>query len=164
MAKPYKDATKISIVLSVLALIGIILGLVLGSALPTMILLLPTIIYEVYRTEGRSTKLSSWLLLGVFVLELAALIFSIEFDLIEYLGVEEKWVAGYEVPLGDIKVVAPSIMAILSVVLFTRTYGKYTKWLAVIIFITSFAIIYILDSTIFERLVKFAVEEGFESI
>ncbi|MBN1332086.1 hypothetical protein JW978_04390 [Candidatus Dojkabacteria bacterium] len=145
MAKPFKDATKISVILSVIAGVGIILGLVTGYPLIPALLLVPTVAYEVYRTEGKSTTASSWLLLAVLILEIVFLVFKISINLVDYLGVEEKLIAGYEVPLGDVKVVAPTVMAILSVILFTRTYGKYTKWLSVIIFITSFAIIYLLD-------------------
>ncbi|GAG77114.1 unnamed protein product, partial [marine sediment metagenome] len=73
-------------------------------------------------------------------------------------------VGGYNVPLGDIKAVGPAIMAILSIVLFIRTRGRYTKWLAVIIFITSFAILYALDPTIFSRLLRIGIDEGLKRI
>jgi hypothetical protein len=164
MAKPYQNATAICTVLTIFAFIGAVIGLMIESPVVILVFLLPTVIYEVYRTEGESTKLSSFLLLGVFIAELLLIIFDVKFDLINYFGVEEKWIAGYEVPLGDVKVVGPTVMAVLSVVLFTRTYGKYTKWLAAVIFCASFAVIYALDSTLFERLVKFMIEEGLNRV
>jgi len=164
MAKPYRNATTIIGIMTLFAVIGIIVGLLIHSPLVILVFLLPTVIYEVYRTEGETTKLSSFVLLAIYILEIIAIVFSIDFDLIKYFGVEEKWVAGYEVPLGDIKVVGPTIMAILSVVLFTRTYGKYTKWLAAIIFFSSFAVIYALDQSLFERLIKFMIEEGLNRV
>lgn len=164
MAKPTKYATPICIVLSVIALIGIVLGLVLSSPITVMILLLPTVIYEVYRTEGKSTKASSVLLLIVLIAELLLVIFRIDFNLAEFLGESEKYIGGYLVPLGDIKMIGPTIMAVLSVILFVRTRGVYTKWLAVTIFITSFASIYILDPQAFQDLLKYGVEEGLNQV
>jgi len=164
MAKPTKYATPICLVLSLVALLGIILGLVFKSPLITMFFLLPTIIYEVYRTEGKSTKASSILLLVVVIAEMILVIFNIGFNIAEYLGVTERYIGGYLVPLGDIKIVGPIVMTVLSVILFVRTYGVYTKWLAAIIFITSFVIIYTLDPVGFSELLKYGVKEGINRI
>jgi len=164
MAKPYQHATQICIGLSILALLGIIIGIVKSSPLITIIFLLPTVIYEVYRTEGKSTKWASWGLLIVLIAEIILIVANISFDLAEFLGVAEKRVGGYNVPLGDVKVVGPAIMAVLAIILFVRTRGRYTRWLAVIIFITSFAVVYALDPTVFGRLLRFGVEEGLHQI
>jgi len=80
MAKPTKNATPICIALSVLAAVGIIIGILAKIALIPMIFLLPTIIYEIYRTEGKYTKWASWGLLGVFIGEVVLIIFNITFD------------------------------------------------------------------------------------
>jgi len=164
MAKPYKDATKICIVVTILAAIGIIVGLLTLRPIITIIFLLPAVIYEVYRTEGKSTKLAAWVLLIVFIVEIILVAANISFNLATFFGETEKWIAGHRVPLGDIKVVGPVIMAILSIILFVRTRGRYTKWLAVIIFVTCFAIVYTLDPTVFSRLVRIGVKEGLEKI
>ena len=156
MAKPYENATPICIILTVIALIGIIAGLVTKIPLIAILCLLPTVIYEVYRTEGESTKFASWGLLGVFIIELLLIIFNIQFDLATYLGVTEQYVSGYTVPLGDIKIVGPVIMAILSIILLIRTRGKYTRWLAINIIIASFALVYVMDPTIFQRYIQIA--------
>ena len=164
MAKPTKNATPICIGLSILATVGILIGIFAHSAIITMFALLPTIIYEIYRTEGRSTKWASWAILGVFVVEIIFIIFNISFDLAQFLEINEKYISGYEIPLGDIKLFGPALMAILSLILITKTRGKYTKWLAIIILISSFAIILSLDSTLFERYIKIAIEEGLNNI
>lgn len=164
MAKPTKYATPICIVLSILALLGIILGLVFSNVLVVIFLLLPAVLYEAYRTEGRSTKSSSILLLLVLIALILLIIFKVNLNLADYLGTSEGYIGGYLVPFGDIKILAPTIMAVLSVILFIRTRGIYTRWLAVVIFITSFAIIYIIDPTIFSQLMKFGVEEGLEQV
>jgi len=164
MAKPYQYATPICLVLSLLAGLGIILGLSASNPLIIVLFLLPTILYEVYRTEGASTKLASWGLLIVFVLEILFIVGNINFDLASFLGTSQRYLAGHMVPLGDIKVVGPTIMAILSAVLFKRTRGRYTRWLAVIIFVSSFAIVYALDPTVFARLLKFGIKEGLDKV
>ena len=74
MAKPTKYAPMICIILSILAVVGIILSLLLTSPLPAVFLLLPTVIYEVYRTEGASTKASSIIILIVLLFELVLII------------------------------------------------------------------------------------------
>lgn len=125
---------------------------------------MPTVIYEVYRTEGKSTKWAAWVLLAVFIVEIILVATNISFNLATFFGVTEKWVAGHRVPLGDIKVVGPTIMAVMSIILFIRTRGRYTRWLAVIIFITCLAIVYTLDPTVFSRLVRIGVQEGLEKI
>ena len=164
MAKPYQYATPICLGLTLLAAVGILWGLNTSNPLTIMLFLLPAVLYEVYRTEGASTKSASWGLLIVFILEILFIVGNVSFDLASFLGTEQRYLAGHVIPLGDIKVVSPTIMAVLSFVLFTRTRGRYTKWLAVIILASSFAIVYTLDPTIFTRLLKFGIKEGLDRI
>ena len=164
MAKPYQHATSICLGLTFLAAVGILWGLNALNPLITMIFLLPAVLYEVYRTEGASTKNATRGLLIVFILEILFIVGNVNFDLASFLGTEQRYIAGHAIPLGDIKVVAPTIMAALSAVLFTRTRGRYTKWLAVIIFAGSFAIVYTLDPTVFARLLELGVKEGLDRI
>jgi len=160
MAKPFKHATPICLGLTVLALVGVALDIVLWNPLPLLILLLPTVAYEAYRTQGESTRWASWLLLVVVVVEIVLVVADVEFDLAAYLGEETRYVAGYEVPLGDVKVVGPAAIAALAVILLIRTRGVYTKWLAVVIFLCAFAVVYALDPSYFGRLLSIGVEEG----
>src|SRR3972149_10658819 len=164
MAKPTKYATLICTIVSILALIGIVIGILISKPLIIVILLLPAAAYEVYRTEGPSTIWASWLLLIILIMEIIFIAANISFDLASFLGESQKVVAGYAVPLGDIKVVGPVIIAILSIILFIRTRGRYTKWLAVVIFITCFAIVYALNPEIFKNLIGLAVDKGIENI
>ena len=164
MAKPYKHATPICIVMTILAAIGIIIGLLTLKPIVTILFLLPAVIYEVYRTEGKSTKWAAWVILAVFILEIILVATNISFNLATFFGETEKYVGGYRVPLGDIKVVGPAVMAILSIILFVRTRGRYTKWLAVIIFITCLGIVYTLDPSNFGRLLRIGVQEGLDKI
>ena len=164
MAKPTKYAAIICTIVSIIALIGIIVGLLKGIPLVIVFLLLPAVIYEVYRTEGESTRSSSIILLLVLIAEIILVLFNINFNLAEFLGTTEEYIGGYLVPLGEIKVVAPALMAVLSVILFVRTRGVYTRWLAVTIFITSFAIVYSINPDIFSELIKTALQEGIRQI
>ncbi|MDP3011786.1 MAG: hypothetical protein Q8N27_03635 [Candidatus Hydromicrobium sp.] len=164
MAKPTKYATLICTIVSILALIGIVIGIWLSKPLIIVIFLIPAAAYEVYRTEGPSTVWASWILLIVLILEIVLIVANINFDLASFFGESEKVVAGYTVPLGDIKIAGPIVMAILSIILFVRTRGRYTKWLAVVIFITCFAIVYAINPEIFKNLLGLAVDKGIEGI
>ncbi|MBI2098951.1 hypothetical protein HYT45_00870 [Candidatus Uhrbacteria bacterium] len=159
MAKPTTYATPICAVLTILAVVGILLGLKFQNAIIALLLLLPSVGYEVYRTEGKSTRWASWALLATFIAELIFFIFNISLDLAKFFGDSQKYIAGFSVPLGDIKVVGSVLMIVLGVILFTRTRGIYTKWLAVIIFATSFAIVYILAPNMFEQLLKLGINQ-----
>jgi len=164
MAKPTKYATLICTIVSILALIGIVIGIWLSKPLIIVIFLIPAAAYEVYRTEGPSTVWASWILLIVLILEIVLIVANINFDLASFFGESEKVVAGYTVPLGDIKIAGPIVMAILSIILFVRTRGRYTKWLAAVIFITCFAIVYAINPEIFKNLLGLVVDRGIESI
>ncbi len=100
----------------------------------------------------------------VLILEIVLIVANINFDLASFFGESEKVVAGYTVPLGDIKIVGPIVIAILSIILFVRTRGRYTKWLAAVIFITCFTIVYAINPEIFKNLLGLAVDRGIESI
>ncbi|MFZ3386051.1 MAG: hypothetical protein WA120_02630 [Candidatus Hydromicrobium sp.] len=164
MAKPTKYATLICTIVSILALIGIVIGIWLSKPLIIVIFLIPAAAYEVYRTEGPSTVWASWILLIALILEIVLIAANISFDLASFFGESEKVVAGYTVPLGDIKIVGPIVIAILSIILFVRTRGRYTKWLAAVIFITCFVIVYVINPEIFKNLLGLAVDKGIEGI
>jgi len=160
MAKPTKYAALICTIVSILALIGIIIGIVTLKPLIVILLLIPAVGYEVYRTEGESTRWASWVLLIVLILEIILIAANINFDLASFLGRSEAYVAGYTVPLGDIKIVGPVVMGILAVILFVRTYGKYTKWLAVTIFLTCLALIYTLNPAIISQIINLIIDQS----
>ena len=164
MAKPTTNAGLICSILSVILAVGIIIGLIINSPLVIILLLLPTVIYEAYRTEGESTRWASWAMLLLIAAEIIMVLFGIKFDVAQYLGASSQYVAGYHVPLGDLKVIFPSLLVILSIVLFTRTAGVYTRWLAVLIFIGSFAIVYTLDAAIFQQLIRLGINQGLNQI
>ena len=160
MAKPTKHATAICIAISVLLVIGIVLGFWQKNVLYILGFLLPAVIYQVYRTEGKSTKWASLTMLIVIILEFILVIFKINFNLAEFLGTEGEYVAGYYVTFGDLKAIFPAIMAILSIILFVRTRGRYTRWLAVIIFTGALTITYQVNPESFKDLVGIVTREA----
>jgi len=160
MAKPTRYAPHLCTLFMVIAIIGIILGFIFKQPLIPIILLIPTAIYEAYRTEGKSTKTASIVLVVVLFAEIILVLFNIQFNLAEFFGSDRQLVGGYWVPLGDLRIVGPTVMAVLSVILYTRTRGIYTKWLAAIIFVTSFAIIYLIDPIVFQDLFNYGLQEG----
>jgi hypothetical protein len=160
MAKPTKYAPHLCTLFMIIAIIGIVLGFIFRQPLIPIILLLPTAIYEAYRTEGRSTKTASIVLVAVLVAQIFLVMFNVRFNIAEFLGSDGQYIGGYWVPLGDLRIVGPTIIAVLSVILFTRTRGVYTKWLAAVIFFTTFAIIYQLDPLVFQNLFDYGIQEA----
>lgn len=160
MAKPFKYAWVICLCLSILVAAGAAASIYLINPLLLILTLIPTVIYEVYRTQGETTRWASWVLLVIAIGELILLFTDVSFDLAPFFGEEEKYVGGYYVPLGDVKVVAPAAMAVAAAILFIRTRGRYTKWLAAVIFAAAFVAVYALDPSYFRRLLRAAAGEA----
>lgn len=160
MAKPTKYATPICLGLTIIAAIGLVLGWYQHSVLVILVLLLPAVVYEIYRTEGESTRWSSIILFIVLILEIWFIWKKVSFNLASYLGKTEQYVGGFWVPLGEVKVLAPIIIALVSAVLFFRTRGIYTKWLAIIIFVSALVAVYILDPNIIKTILPSILEQG----
>lgn len=164
VAKPTKYASLICAITSVVAVICILGGLAMRNSILILVGLTPSVAYEVYRTEGESTRWASWVMVGVLVLEYILLIFHIGFDLAGFLGASSQQVAGYSVPLGDIRIVGPAIMAVLAIVLIVRTRGVYTRWLAANIIVSVLALTYVLDPNVFQELLRQGVQEGMNQL
>ncbi|MCK9368836.1 hypothetical protein M0R04_02550 [Candidatus Dojkabacteria bacterium] len=164
MAKPTEHAPLICTILTILAIVGAFISLATKSPIAVILFLLPTVGYEIYRTEGASTKISSIAIGVILVLEIVLIVFHIDFDLAKYLGQESSYIAGYDVPLGSLKIIGPAVIAVLSVILFLRTYGVFTKWLSVIIFIAAFVIVYSLDPVAFQGFLKLGIQKVVDSL
>ena len=165
MAKEYQNAVLICVIISVVAAVGIAIGFFFKLPLVVVFLMLPAVLYQIYRTEGVSTKIASIGMLIVLAAEAVLIIGNINFNLASLLGGAERRVGGYRIPLGDAKTVGPLIIALLSGILMRRTGGKYTIWLAIVILISSIGLLYTLDPDIFSRLFRSGiVEEGIRRI
>jgi len=155
---PALNPMIVCLIVTLIAVLGAFLGLVNNNPLWILIFLLPAVIYETIRTqEGASTKLSSILLLGIILLEIILILFGVNYDLAKFFGEEEKYIAGYTLPLGDIKVFGPLMAAILATVLVFRTYGPYTKWLSIVIAVGSLVAVYLINPFFFEQAIKLIV-------
>lgn len=164
MARPTKYAALICAVLSVVALVGIIVGLLIKSPIVVLIAMAPSVAYEVYRTEGETTRWASWALAGVLVVEFFLIAFNISIDLGGFLGSSTQEVAGYQIPLGDLRVVGPALIAVCALILMARTRGVYTRWLAVNIILSALALTYVLDPGVFTELLRQGAQEGLDSL
>ncbi len=164
MAKPTKNAPLICTIMTAIALVGILIGVIAKSPIVILLAMAPSVGYEAYRTEGESTRWASWAMVGVLVLEFILLVFNIGFDVASFLGASSDTVAGYDVPLGDIRIVGPALMAVLSLILIVRTRGKFTRWLAANILVSVLAMTYVIDPNIFQQLLRQGIEEGVDSM
>ena len=144
--------------LTIWTIIGIFLGINHHSVIILAAFLLPVVGYEIYRTEGVSTTFSSWALLIVLILEIIFLAFGISYDLGSYLDMSNAYVGGQDIPIGDIKILGPTLMAILSLILLFRTAGPYTKWLSVIIIITALIMVNMLNPLVFKEVLRGGVQ------
>jgi len=148
---------------TIIAFVGAFIALATRSPLIMFLFLLPTVIYEVIRTEpGASTKISSILLLIIIVLEIILIVFGVNYDLAKFFGEDEKYIAGYTLPLGDVKVFGPLLTAILSTVLVFRTYGTYTRWLSIVIALGSLIAVFLISPTFFQQAIKLIVNGLFD--
>jgi hypothetical protein len=74
-------------------------------------------------------------------------------------------VGRYNIPLGDVKIVGPVIIAILAGILIRRTAGKYTIWLAVVILVSSIGLLFALNPEFLQQLFRSGlVEEGIRRV
>lgn len=156
---------NVCLVMTLVAFIGAFIAMATRSPLLMFVFMLPAVIYEVIRTEpGASTKFSSILLLGIIILEIILIVFGINYDLAKFFEEDEKYIAGYTLPLGDIKVFGPLLTAILSTVLVFRTYGPYTRWLSVIIAIGSLVAVFLISPHFFQQALKLIINGLFDRL
>jgi hypothetical protein len=158
MAKSTKYAALICVVLTIVAAAGIAAGIWKSNVYLVIAGMLPAVIYEIYRTEGVTTKAASIGMLAVLVALCVMIAMKISFNLAPFLA---KWGISFAV---DAKLAGPVIIAVLAVILLRQTAGIYTKWLAIIIFVAAIALFYVLDPSIFSFLLKRGVEEGTKRI
>lgn len=162
--KPTRRAPLICTLATVSAAIGILLGVLTGGPMWIVVMMLPAVVYEIYRTTGASTKWASWAMLGLLVVISVLIVFGISFDVAGFLGQESTEVAGQHVPLGDIQVLGPVLLAVVAVILAIRTAGVYTRWLAAIIFVSAFALIYVLNPEVFADLLRSTTQQVIDSV
>jgi hypothetical protein len=118
--------------------------------------LLPAAAYETYRAWGPLTKFAAWLFLAVLAVEVILVFKKINIDLVRLSGPASGRIAGYNLPLTDIKVAGLLLLAVLSLILVIRTVGPYTKWLAADIVAGCLYAVYLLSPKHFGALIHWA--------
>lgn len=164
MARPTKNAPLICGILSAVVVLGVVIGLVAKSPIVVLLAMAPSVAYEVYRTEGETTRWASWALAGVLVVEFFLVVFKISIDIGAFLGSSTQVVAGYSISLGDLRIVGPALIAVCALILITRTRGVFTRWLAVNIIVAALALTYVLDPSVFTELLRQGAQEGLEQL
>ena len=149
-----KTATTVCYVLTGIAIITLIVGIWLKNPYWVIAGIVPSALYEAWRTEGYYTKIASVVIAGLSVLEIFAILGTIKFNLAELAGQNYAYVAGENIPLGDIRFVFPIIAVILSIALVRRTYGKYTKWLSILLVASSIALLFIVNKNALTEILR----------
>lgn len=147
-------------IMTALVIIAIFLGFAFKNPLIIAFFLLPVVAYEVYRTKGEYTTLSAWIILIVLIVEIILISFHVNYDLGKFLNLDNTYVGGQYIPIGDVKILGPTLLAVFSIVLLIRTYGPYTKWLSVLIFGSAFVMVYIMNPNIFGELLRNGIERA----
>jgi hypothetical protein len=129
----------------------------MSNALVVLTALLPTALYEACRIDGKYKRWLAIAVLALLVLEIVFIMANVKLDLAAGIGLTEKYRLGVEIPLADIKIIGPIIMAVLSMVLFIRTSESYSRWLSAVVLVATVAAMYILDPTIYSRMLRFGI-------
>jgi len=155
MAKPTRNAALICGILTVIAALGAAASIYWTQPLAVIIAALPAAAYELYRTEGFTTKLASAGVLAVLVAEIVLIVGKIEINI-------ARFVAKYtgSMPVVDAKLAGPVVIALLAIMLVRRTAGIYTKWLAVVLLGSAVALFYTLDPALIAKFITPALQEG----
>ena len=146
MAKSTKNAVLICSILTAVAVLASILGIIKSIPIAVALGMLPVAAYEVYRTEGITTKIASIGIFIILVIEVVIIAKGMKLDSIEALTQLKK-----TIPFLEISMIAPVLTAFLSFTLFRRTYGIYTRWLAAVILLTSIALLYSVNPSVVEK-------------
>ncbi len=149
-----KTPVIICTILTIFALLTVVLGFVFKNPYFVIAGILPVAIYEAWRTEGFFTKAASVGIVILVILEILAILNVFTINLAQTLQEEEAYLYGYYIQLGDIKFVFPAAAVVLSIVLIYYTYGKYTKWLSVLLLISSVALLYLINTTALLEIIR----------
>ena len=141
----FNTPTNICILCTLFALSFILFSFGFNNPYLILIGFFPAVVYEAIRTAGPYTKFASVGILLLTILEALALKGIISFNLATFLDQETAYVKGYWLPLGDVVFVFPLLTIVLAILLFQRTAGRYTKWLSIIILVSSAALLLQVD-------------------
>jgi len=132
-------------VITILVLIGLVVSIIFKNPYYIITGMFLAAIYELWRTEGYYTKMESLGILVLLVLEILALRGIIKIDLAKEFNAKEIYLSYRSFPLGDIRIILPIGMVLVSLGLLWRTYGVYTKWLSILLVISSLVLLYLVN-------------------
>ena len=153
MPKPVKHAGLICLALTIVAGAGAAGAYFLALPVILVAALLPASVYELVRTEGATTRAASLLVSLALAAQVVVLLAGIRLDLAPILG-STSISAAVPASLLSLSGVLAVVAAVLAVVLFTRTRGVYTRWLAVVVFVGSLGLLYLLAPAEIAKLLR----------
>ena len=148
MARSTEHAALICAVLTIITAAGAAAAIYWKQPLAIIFAALPAAAYELYRTEGFTTRLASAGVLAVLAAEIVLIVGKIELNVARFVG---SYVGS--MPVVDAKLAGPVIIALLAVMLVRRTAGIYTKWLAIVLLGAAVALFYVLDPALISKFV-----------
>lgn len=132
-----KRPTLISLLMTVAVVAGLIFAVVYERPVILVACALPASLYEVVRTEGFYTRLFSGTIALLLLAQLIAIFAGWDYDL------AKQTVVVLGIAISKVQILLPFVVAVLSVALVKRTWGKYTTWLAIVLVVASVGIIYV---------------------
>ncbi len=165
MAKEHTHAALICVIVTAVAAAGVAAGIFWKVPAAVIFAALPAAAYEAYRTEGIASKAASAGIVAILVFLGAAILGGFSLNIARLAGMTSVTIRTVRVPLGDVKILAPAVIAALSWMLLRRTGGVYTIWLAAVIFICSLGILYTLNADVLARFMRpEMIEQGLKTI
>lgn len=131
MAKPFKNALPVCLILTLIALIGCLLAFFFKLPLLSALFILPAAVYEVYRAEGILTKAASGIYTVIMLVLSVMIIFSLDLKLDGLLQLANLSAGKLLAPFAALSTVLVLAAAALGVFIFLKTGGVFTRWLGI---------------------------------
>jgi len=151
-----KTPIIICTILTVWALLALIGGFLLKNPYVIIAGIIPAALYEAWRTEGIYTKAISTILAILAVIEIFVIMGILKLGAISGSteAGERIYVSGYFLPLVDVKFLIPAGMIACGVALIYWTYGVYTKWLSIVLVVSSIGLLYLMNKEVLIEMIR----------
>lgn len=151
-----KTPVIICSILTLWALLALIVGFLMKNPYVIIAGIIPAALYETWRTEGFYTKAISAVLVILSILEIFVIKGIIKLGAVSgSTEVGEKiYISGYFLPLVDAKFLIPAGMIACAAALIYWTYGVYTKWLSVVLTVSTIALLYLMNKEVLIEMIR----------
>ncbi len=159
MAQSTKYATLICVIMTILLVVLSFIAYKINKPLLIPLIMIPIAAYEVYRTEGVSTKWASWGVLAGIIIEAILVVGGIKINISKIISLVYPLDANI-----DLSAAIPVLIALCAIMLVKKTAGIYTKWLAVLIIAGAAVLFYLIDPSMFGSILSSGVKEGIDKL